>query len=327
MRRARHAGHAGGGRGLAGWPLLGLLLSVAMLVSPLVLDIASRVAAQAAITSMAAGSVARDDPGLLACLAQAQAYNAALGGYEEPGVDRVLPYTEQLRFGGDEAMAWVEVPKAAIRLPVYHGTSEEVLGSGAGHLEGSSLPVGGATSHCVITAHSGMPTSSAFDEIRRLEEGDEFYVHTLGRTYAYRVYGVEVVLPEEVSTLGLQEGRDLCTLVTCTPYGVNDHRLLVHGERVEVPVEDATVEVTPVEPTALVNVRTVPVVALMVVGAAMAIARRRRRNRGGGPPRHLVRMGDGRARRPRRPVRERSGVACRQMVLAERSVGRHFSPR
>ena len=258
-----------------------VVLSAMVLASPLLLDLFSRVVAMATITSMSASSVEQDDPGLAACREQAEAYNALLGGYDGPGVADVLPYDQQLSYQGDEAMAWVEVPKADIRLPVYHGTSDAVLAAGVGHLEGSSLPVGGASSHCILTAHSGMPGSSAFDEIRRLETGDVFYVHTLGVTYAYRVYDIGVVLPEEVSSLAIERGRDLCTLVTCTPYGVNDHRLLVHGERTEMPEEGADTE----RPAPVLSVRSVlgMVAAALVLGVLVWCRVRRRKAR----PRHM----------------------------------------
>ena len=264
-----------------GWPLVVLVLSAMVLASPLLVDLFSRVVAMATITSMSASSVEQDDPGLAACREQAEAYNALLGGYDGPGVADVLPYDQQLSYQGDEAMAWVEVPKADIRLPVYHGTSDAVLAAGVGHLEGSSLPVGGASSHCILTAHSGMPGSSAFDEIRRLETGDVFYVHTLGVTYAYRVYDIGVVLPEEVSSLAIERGRDLCTLVTCTPYGVNDHRLLVHGERTEMPEEGADTE----RPAPVLSVRSVlgMVAAALVLGVLVWCRVRRRKAR----PRHM----------------------------------------
>ena len=130
-------------------------------------------------------------------------------------------------------MAYIEIPKINLKMLVYHGTSDEVLAVGAGHLEGTSLPVGGPTTHCVITAHSGMKTMKAFDELRLLEVGDCFTVTTLGTSYEYEVESIETVLPYETESLGIVEGEDRVTLVTCTPYGINDHRLLVHGVRIE----------------------------------------------------------------------------------------------
>lgn len=213
-------------------PAIGIAVSLAILLAPLLLDLLSQWEANAAIAESHATSSVEEDPGVADCLRQADAYNAALGKYEGPDVGRILPYDQQLTYGGDEVMAYVEVPVAGIRLPIYHGTDDDALAAGVGHVEGTSLPVGGETSHCVLTAHSGMADSSAFDNLRKVEEGNEVYVTACGRRCAYRVTSIEVVWPEEVAgRIGLVDGIDQLTLVTCTPYGVNDHRLLVHAER------------------------------------------------------------------------------------------------
>ena len=131
----------------------------------------------------------------------------------------------------DSMMAWLEVPKIASRLPIYHGTGNAALMAGVGHCDWSALPVGGIGNRCVLTAHSGMQDMRMFDDIRGLGIGDVFVIWTLNEPYAYRVCEIEVILPEEVDRLAAEEGRDLCTLFTCTPYGINSHRLLVTGER------------------------------------------------------------------------------------------------
>lgn len=160
---------------------------------------------------------------------QAQAYNAVLAG-ETPAIDpnTILPYKKQLTFDRDPMMSWIEIPSINVSMPIYHGTSDSALMAGVGHLEGTSLPVGGKGTHCVLTAHSGMKNLSMFDDIRDLEPGDIVLLHTLGKTLAYKMVGSEVVWPDEVGSLGIEQGADKVTLVTCTPYGVNDHRLLVH---------------------------------------------------------------------------------------------------
>lgn len=141
----------------------------------------------------------------------------------------------------DEAlMGSLSIPKINVRLPVYHGMSEKVLQSGVGHLEGSSLPVGGPSTHCVLTGHTGLPSARLLTDLSRLEVGDTFQLTVLGQTLAYEVCEVQVVLPTQVSALRLEEGEDLCTLVTCTPYGVNDHRLLVTGRRVSASDAQST---------------------------------------------------------------------------------------
>lgn len=134
-------------------------------------------------------------------------------------------------------MGTLVIPAIHVNLPIYHGTSDEVLQDGVGHLEGTSVPIGGLSTHSVLSGHTGLPSMKIFDALDQLEVGDYFIIQVLGEDHAYRVTSIEVVLPDETSSLGIQEGKDLCTLVTCTPYGVNSHRLLVHAERCEVPVE------------------------------------------------------------------------------------------
>lgn len=174
-------------------------------------------------------------------LLQARSYNELLVG-ESPELpaDQVAPYEEQLIFDRDPMMSWVEIPSINVSMPIYHGTGEEALMAGVGHLEGTSLPVGGTSSHCVLTAHSGMRNLSMFDDIHALEEGDLVLLHTMNQTLAYRVVGSEVVWPDEVESLAIEPGADKLTLVTCTPYGVNDHRLLVHCDRTEYVEQEAT---------------------------------------------------------------------------------------
>ena len=149
---------------------------------------------------------------------------------ESSGVDPV--YMNTLNIAGDEMMGSVEIPKINIKIPIYHTTEEEVLNKGAGHLEGSSLPVGGANTHAVISAHRGLPSASLFTDLDQLKEGDHFLIHVLNETLCYEVDKISVVKPEDTSALAVEDGQDLVTLLTCTPYGVNTERLLVRGHRV-----------------------------------------------------------------------------------------------
>ena len=128
------------------------------------------------------------------------------------------------------------MPKINVYLPIYHGTSEEILSKGAGHLQNTSLPVGGASTHSVISAHSGYPGETFFDYLTDMKVGDEFYVHILDRTLKYEVDQIEVVLPSEINSLRIVDGEDLVTLLTCTPYGVNTHRLLVRGKHLHTMI-------------------------------------------------------------------------------------------
>ena len=136
-------------------------------------------------------------------------------------------------------MSRITVPSAQIDLPVYHGTSEQILSHGAGHLFGTALPVGGADTHAVITGHTGISTSTLFDNLTTVEVGDTITVQTAGETLTYRVDDISIVLPEETEAIRPETGRDLITLITCTPYGVNSHRLLVRGERVDTPAHSS----------------------------------------------------------------------------------------
>ena len=149
-------------------------------------------------------------------------------------------YMACLNINDDEVMGIVEIPKIDVELPIYHTTDEDVLQIGAGHLEGSSLPVGGESTHAVISAHRGLPSATLFTDLDKLEEGDHFLLHILDDTLAYEVDRIDVVEPDETELLSVVEGEDLVTLLTCTPYGVNTHRLLVRGHRVPyVPEEVA----------------------------------------------------------------------------------------
>ena len=161
---------------------------------------------------------------------------------ESSGVDPV--YMNTLNIAGDEMMGSVEIPKINIKIPIYHTTEEEVLNKGAGHLEGSSLPVGGANTHVVISAHRGLPSASLFTDLDQLKEGDHFLIHVLNETLCYEVDKISVVKPEDTSALAVEDGQDLVTLLTCTPYGVNTERLLVRGHRVPYVEEEVKEEKT-----------------------------------------------------------------------------------
>ncbi len=163
----------------------------------------------------------------------AEQYNAMLSGaaITEGGASAPpLAYAQQLTVGG--VMCYVEIPKLGVYLPVEHGTSADTLEKSVGHVVGTSLPMGGASTHAVLSAHSGMASSKLFSDIDQLAEGDTFYIHVLGEVLAYRVDAINTVLPTDTSLLQIEDGKDLVTLVTCTPFGVNTHRLLVRGHRV-----------------------------------------------------------------------------------------------
>lgn len=144
-----------------------------------------------------------------------------------------VAYEKELNVTGDGIMGYIEIPSINCALPLYHGTDENVLQIAAGHLEGSSLPVGGESTHCVISGHRGLPSAKLFTNLDQLREGDTFMIYILDELFTYEVDQIRIVLPDDATELRIIEGEDLCTLVTCTPYAVNSHRLLVRGHRVE----------------------------------------------------------------------------------------------
>ena len=182
-----------------------------------------------------------DDAELTAQREAAQQYNAMLSGatITEGGASAPpLAYAQQLTVGG--VMAYVDIPKINVYLPVQHGTDADTLESSVGHVVGTSLPVGGSSTHAVLSAHSGLASSKLFSDIDQLAVGDVFYIHVLGDTLVYEVDSIHTVLPTDTSLLQIEDGKDYVTLVTCTPFGVNTHRLLVRGHRVPyVPEQEA----------------------------------------------------------------------------------------
>lgn len=186
-----------------------------------------------------------DDSALREAKEQAEIYNHSLipgastqDAYSQEGLLAAsADYDSQLNLAGNGIMGYVEIPKISVNLPIYHGTENDSLERGIGHLLGSSLPVGGESTHSILSGHSGMASQKMFTDLEQLIIGDVFYLHVLDETLAYQVVEINTVLPYDTSLLGIAPGEDLCTLVTCTPYGVNTHRLLVRGSR--IPYEEA----------------------------------------------------------------------------------------
>lgn len=188
-------------------------------------------------------------------------------------------YESLLDVSGTGIMGYIEIPKIDCSLPIYHGTDEGALQIAIGHLEGSSLPVGGESTHCVLSGHRGLPSARLFTDLDQMQEGDIFILNILDEKLAYEVDQIKVVLPEEMSDLEVIEGEDLCTLVTCTPYGINSHRLLVRGHRTEY-VE--TVETKVTEEKEVQTKETEIWIAaaagiLVVIGAAFVRKRRKQK--------------------------------------------------
>ena len=216
-------------------------VALGLLLYPLVGELLSEKYHSDVETAYTAAIKDTDDAELTTQRQAAEQYNAMLSGaaIAEGGVSAPpLPYAEQLTVGG--VICYIDIPKINVYLPVQHGTGAETLEKSVGHVVGTSLPVGGSSTHAVLSANSGMASSKLFSDIDQLTEGDTFYIHVLGDTLAYRVDAINTVLPTDTHLLQIEDGKDLVTLVTCTPFGVNTHRLLVRGHRVPyVPEQEA----------------------------------------------------------------------------------------
>ena len=183
--------------------------------------------------------------------------------------EQVSGYDETLDVSGTGIMGYITIPRIGVELPVYHGTSDGVLQVAAGHLEGSSLPVGGAGTHAVISAHRGLPSAKLFTNLDELEAGDTFTITVLDRVLTYEVDQISIVLPTETDLLQPVEGQDYVTLMTCTPYGINTHRLLVRGHRVTAPENLKRIRVsadaTRIEPILIAPLLAVPLLLLLLI--------------------------------------------------------------
>lgn len=191
-------------------------------------------------------------------------------------------YNRQLKVEGTEVMGYVEIPSIQCMLPVYHGTDESVLQAALGHLEWSSLPIGGKGTHCVISGHRGLPSAKLFTNLDKLAEGDYFTLTVMDKTIAYEVDQILIVLPEETSDLMIEDGKDYCTLMTCTPYGVNTHRLLVRGVRTD-NVDDASGKITSdamqIDPVIVASVTAIPALLLILIFVIWDLRRKSRGSR------------------------------------------------
>ena len=229
--------------------LLIFLIGVGLLLYPLVSSMINNATARQGAHDYIQKAEELDTSEVDALLADAQKYNDSLhrviltdpfdaASYGMIGDN----YTETLNMDARGLIAYVEIPKIDVYLPIFHGTSLEVLSMGAGHLENTSLPIGGESTHSVISAHSAWPSQTFFDYLETLDYGDEFYIHILNKTLKYEVDAINVVLPEETKDLYIVDGEDYVTLLTCTPYSVNTHRLLVRGTRVPYTEENTNVD-------------------------------------------------------------------------------------
>lgn len=202
----------------------------------------------------------------------ARLYNKTLGDRMNRFVmaeEQKKAYAALLNIADNGVMGYIEIPKVRCNLPIYHGTDEAVLQVAIGHVPGSSLPVGGESTHCVLSGHRGLPSAKLFTNLDELETGDVFMLRVLDETLTYEVDQIRTVLPNELGDLAIVEGEDYCTLVTCTPYGINSHRLLVRGHRVENHAGASTIRVTAdamqIEPLQVAPLVAAPILVVMLV--------------------------------------------------------------
>ena len=217
-------------------------------------------------------------------LYEARDYNRR---FEQDGLDWNLTEEEKAEYESvlsvdrSGVMGYIKIPKIDVMLPVYHGTEENVLQSSIGHLEGSSLPVGGESTHCLLSGHRGLPSARLFTDLDQLREGDTFTITVLNDTLTYEVDHIWIVEPEDLSHLQIEEGRDLCTLITCTPYGINTHRLLVRGHRIENADGGAMVvaDAIQIRPVFIAPFLAIPILILLLIWVLVTTSASRRWNR------------------------------------------------
>lgn len=178
-----------------------------------------------------------------------------------------IQYQSLLDINANGIMGYIEIPSISCNLPIYHGIEDTVLQIAIGHLEWSSLPVGGESSHCVISGHRGLPSAKLFTDLDQLIVGDIFMIRVLGEVLTYQVDQIKIVLPEELDYLKIQEGQDYCTMVTCTPYGINSHRLLVRGHRIENLPEAVTVvaDGVRIDPVLVAPIVSIPILLILLI--------------------------------------------------------------
>lgn len=227
--------------------LLVFLIGLSLLLYPTVSDYWNSFHQTQAIAGYAEAVSEMDETSYEQILAEAQSYNETLRSNNHryhPTEEETAQYENLLNISGNGIMGYIEIPAIGVSLPIYHGTEDTVLQIAIGHIEGSSLPVGGPGTHCVVSGHRGLPSAKLFTDLDKLTEGDTFMLRVLDEVLTYEVDQIHIVEPHEVSLLEIEEGRDLCTLVTCTPYGVNSHRLLVRGHRIENQESASSIRVT-----------------------------------------------------------------------------------
>ena len=265
--------------------ILIFLVGLSVMLYPSVSDAVNRKHQSRAVAGYAEEVEQLSDADYQTYFDAADAYNRQLNttpnAFYKP--DLVSGYAQTLDISGTGIMGYITIPKISVELPIYHGTDEGVLQVAAGHLEGSSLPVGGAGTHAVISAHRGLPSAKLFTNLDELEVGDRFTITVLDRVLTYEVDQISIVLPTEIDQLLPTEGMDYVTLMTCTPYGINTHRLLVRGKRVETTESQKHIRVAAdafrIEPIIVAPILAIPMLLAALVGMLVAPHLRKRSKR------------------------------------------------
>ena len=252
--------------------ILILLAGVSLLLYPTVSDYWNSFHQSRAIASYAEQVANIDDAQYEELWDAAQDYNQSL--LHRPN-DLLLSdeqqeiYKSLLDIGGNGIMGYIEIPTIDVMLPIYHGTKESVLQIAVGHLDWTSLPVGGAGSHCVLSGHRGLPSARLFTDLDKLKVGDVFMLHVLNEILTYEIDQILIVEPQDTDPLLIEPGKDLCTMITCTPYGINSHRMLVRGHRIESQEEPKVVRITAdavrIEPLMVAPIVAVPILLVLLI--------------------------------------------------------------
>lgn len=265
--------------------ILVFLTGLSLLLYPSVSDYWNSFHQSRAIATYASDVAALDDQTYEKLWEDAQAYNKRLLQREEPlrqTEKRMEEYERLLNVDATGVMGYIEIPELKVSLPIYHGVDEGVLQIAVGHIPGSSLPVGGKGTHCVLSGHRGLPSAKLFTNLDELREGDRFMLRVLDETLTYEVDQILIVEPQEVDDIAIDPEQDYCTLVTCTPYGINTHRLLVRGHRVENQADAQTIRVTAdamqIEPVIVAPIVAAPMLLGLMLWVLLRNPKKKRKN-------------------------------------------------
>lgn len=257
------------------------LVGIALILYPTISDYVNSLHQSQAISAYAESVEKLDSNQYEAILRKAQEYNTSLIAHPNNFKltdEKKDVYNRMLNLDGKGVMGYIEISSIQVSLPIYHGTNDSVLQTAIGHLEWTSLPVGGESSHCVLSGHRGLPSAKLFTNLDKLVVGDIFTLRVLDEVLTYEVDQILIVEPKDVDNLQIVKGQDYCTLVTCTPYGVNTHRLLVRGHRIENPEEAniafITADATQINPILVATMLAIPVLILLII--TLLIPRRRK---------------------------------------------------